>query len=101
MRTTGTVRWYDGLRGRGIVGRDSGEHDCFFHVSVTDGLAPLASCARVEFDVVQTPAGWMAANLAAIRPVALGRSSPKVGIRGAGPRRLFRNGSRPLRFGRL
>ena len=101
MRTTGTVKCYDDVRGLGVIDRDDREEDCFFHSSATGGFEPLRRSERVEFDIVQTPEGLMATNVSVIRPAVLGGSRPRVDIRGGGPRRFLQAKRMLLRFGRL
>lgn len=101
MRTTGTVKWYDDLLGLGAIGRDSGQEDCLVGSSAIGALETLREGQRVQFDVVQSPAGSVATQLSLIRIATLSQSQPRVAIRERSPNRLFRSTSKLLRFGRL
>ena len=59
MRTTGTVKWFNGDKGFGFIVRDDGEKDVFCHHSAIqgEGFKTLDEGAKVEFDVVQGQKG--------------------------------------------
>jgi CspA family cold shock protein len=77
MRVMGTVKWFDLLRGFGVIRREPGESDCFVrHAAMRGSLHhPLATCDRVEFDVIQGGAGAVARDVirldAAVLPLIL------------------------------
>lgn len=66
---TGTVRWFNEVKGYGFIEQDSGEEDLFVHFrninlnsdkrryTLTEGL-------RVTFEVMEGPKGLMAQNVA-------------------------------------
>jgi CspA family cold shock protein len=63
---TGRVKWFDDERGFGYLTREAGGEDVFCHFSVLqrDGCyRKLAEGQKVEFDVCDTPAGLVAANV--------------------------------------
>ncbi len=64
--TTGTVKWFDDERGFGFLEPDGGGEPVFCHFSViaADGCyKKLSDGQKVEFDVHDTPAGLVAANV--------------------------------------
>ena len=69
MRTTGSVRWFNDLRGFGFISPESGQADCFVHHSAIEsgGGRALADGERVEFDVVQGRHGPSAVNVRRLR----------------------------------
>lgn len=101
MRTTGTVKWFDEIQGRGVIARDDGEGECSVDVGESGGFAPLRGSQRVAFEVVPTPEGSLARNISLIRSSTGDGSRPRVEIGGSRPRRLLRSSGRMLRFGRL
>ena len=68
MRTTGTVKWFNGQRGFGFITRDDGEKDVFCHFSAIQGsgFKSLSEGQRVEFEVVQGDKGPAAENVTKI-----------------------------------
>jgi CspA family cold shock protein len=56
---TGTVKWFNNLKGYGFLGRDSGEPDVFAHFSSIqlDGYKTLKEGDPVAFDVIQGEKG--------------------------------------------
>jgi len=71
MRFTGTVRWFDLIRGLGVIGHEEGDLDCLVDHSSLRGTVcnPLAAGERVEFDVVQFGAGAAARDVIRLGPV--------------------------------
>ena len=51
--TTGTVKWFDEIKGYGFIQPDEGGKDVFVHISAVQqaGLASLAEGQKVSFDV--------------------------------------------------
>ena len=64
QKEQGTVKWFNGSKGFGFIGRDSGE-DVFVHFSaiVSDGFRSLDEGQRVEFNVTQGTKGPQAENV--------------------------------------
>ncbi len=65
MRITGKVKWFDIVRGIGLIGRGPGETDCVVHHSAVRGTMHngLATGQLVEFTVIQGGAGAIARDL--------------------------------------
>jgi CspA family cold shock protein len=65
MRKTGTVKWFNEVKGFGFITPDEGEKDCFVHHSAiqVEGFRTLAEGAQVEFDVVEGTKGPAAENV--------------------------------------
>ena len=56
---TGTVRWFDSIKGHGFVSCDGGGPDCFLHrtsIRVED-LARIEEGTRIAFEVRQSLGG--------------------------------------------
>jgi len=62
---TGRVRWFNNAKGYGFIDHESGE-DIFVHYSVIkqDGYKSLAEGQLVDFDLIETPKGFQAVNVA-------------------------------------
>lgn len=65
MRVTGTVKWFDQLRGFGAIGRALGESDCVVHHSAMRGTVyrQIAAGDHVEFDIVHGETGAVARDV--------------------------------------
>jgi len=63
-REKGTVKWFNGAKGYGFIQRSSGE-DVFVHFSAIqeNGYRTLNEGDTVEFDLLQGPKGFQAANV--------------------------------------
>ena len=63
-RETGTVKWFNEIKGYGFISRDTGE-DVFVHFSAIqgDGFKTLAEGQTVNFDIQEGPKGLQAANV--------------------------------------
>lgn len=66
-RVTGTVKWFNGGKGYGFIGREDGD-DVFVHYSAIegDGFRNLEEGQRVEFSIEQGPKGLQASNVVII-----------------------------------
>ena len=53
MSVTGTVKFFNEVRGYGFIKPDDGGHDVFVHISAVEraGLMELAEGQRITFDV--------------------------------------------------
>lgn len=65
MRVLGIVRWFDVLRGFGVIRRAAGETDCFVRHSAMRGTVhhALTTGEQVEFDVFQGGSGPVARDV--------------------------------------
>jgi CspA family cold shock protein len=61
-RITGTVKWFNNVKGYGFIGREGGE-DVFVHFSSiqSDGFRRLEKGQVVEFSIEEGPKGLQAA----------------------------------------
>jgi len=61
-RITGTVKWFNNVKGYGFIGREDGE-DVFVHFSSiqSDGFRRLEKGQQVEFSIEEGPKGLQAA----------------------------------------
>ena len=64
MRNSGTVKWFNDAKGYGFITTERGE-DVFVHFSAIQakGFRTLAEGAAVEFDLIEGPKGFQAANV--------------------------------------
>jgi cold shock protein len=62
---TGTVKWFNSVKGYGFIKPDSGGKDVFVHISAVEkaGYTSLAEGAKVSFDLVQDRGKESAQNL--------------------------------------
>jgi cold shock protein len=61
---TGTVKWFNTVKGYGFIQPDEGGNDAFVHISALEraGMASLAEGQRVEYELVRGKNGKMAAE---------------------------------------
>ena len=52
--TTGTVKWFNPIKGFGFIQPDDGSKDAFVHISAVEraGLSGLREGQKVEYDLV-------------------------------------------------
>lgn len=65
----GTVKWFNPAKGYGFITPEDGSKDAFVHISAVEkaGLSSLNEGQRVEFELVPSQNGKMAAeNLKAL-----------------------------------
>lgn len=67
MRSRGRVKWFNERRGFGFIERSDGD-DLFVHYSAIndEGFKTLEEGQEVEFDIVESPKGLQAANVAKV-----------------------------------
>ena len=65
VEESGTVKWYNAMKGFGFVASDRGGKDIFVHASALKraGIADLAEGQRVAVDVIDGRKGPEAASL--------------------------------------
>ncbi|OGU06072.1 MAG: hypothetical protein A2W29_03425 [Gemmatimonadetes bacterium RBG_16_66_8] len=65
MRFMGTVKWFDPIRGLGVIGLAGGATDCLVDHSALRGTVcnPLAAGETVEFGVIQFGASTAARDV--------------------------------------
>lgn len=66
-RATGTVKFFNSMKGFGFITRDDGQADAFVHISAVErsGMSELNEGDRVEFDIeVDRRGKYSAVNLA-------------------------------------
>jgi cold shock protein len=67
-RTSGTVKFFNGMKGFGFITRDDGQPDAFVHISAVErsGMSGLNEGDRLEFDIeVDRRGKYSAVNLSA------------------------------------
>ncbi len=66
-RITGTVKWFDGAKGYGFIEREQG-NDIFVHFRGIrgEGFRTLQDGQLVEFQIVETPKGLQAEDVAVV-----------------------------------
>ena len=67
--TTGTVKWFNSIKGYGFIAPDDGSKDVFVHISAVEraGLAALHEGQKIEYEIVRDQGGkFAAANLGVV-----------------------------------
>ena len=61
---TGTVKWFNTVKGYGFVQPDDGSKDVFVHVSAVDqaGISSLQEGQKIEYELVPDKQGRSAAG---------------------------------------
>ncbi|MBB1161174.1 cold-shock protein [Aquariibacter albus] len=64
---SGTVKWFNDVKGFGFIAPDDGGDDVFAHFSAIqmDGFRTLKQGARVDYELVQGPKGSLAQKILA------------------------------------
>jgi CspA family cold shock protein len=62
---SGTVKWFNDVKGFGFIEPDGGGADIFAHFSAIamEGFKTLKQGSRVTFDLIQGPKGLLAQNI--------------------------------------
>ena len=68
----GTVKWFNDAKGFGFIEPEAGGEDVFAHFSAIqmEGFRTLKQGARVSFELIQGPKGWLAQNICLVESVA-------------------------------
>jgi CspA family cold shock protein len=66
---TGTVKWFNMEKGRGVITPDGGGEDVSVHYSEIPDPESLTEGTRVEFEVEEGPRGREAKNVRSIDPL--------------------------------
>ena len=70
---TGTVKWFNNVKGYGFVGREDGGADVFTHYSAIqkDGYKSLKEGEPVEFDIINGEKGLQAEHVVPLQRAVL------------------------------
>jgi CspA family cold shock protein len=70
-RETGTVKWFNEVKGYGFISRGGGKRDVFVHYSDIkgEGFRTLREGQQVEFAVEQGPKGLQATHVRTLSPL--------------------------------
>ena len=65
---TGTVKWFNAVKGFGFIRPDNGSKDIFVHITAVEGagLGTLAEGQKVRYDLFGSPGNLSATNLSAV-----------------------------------
>ncbi len=64
---TGTVKWFNAVKGFGFIRPDDGSKDVFVHITAVEGagLGTLAEGQKLRYDLIGSPGNLSATNLSA------------------------------------
>ncbi len=64
---SGTVKWFNAVKGFGFIRPDDGSKDVFVHITAVEGagLGTLAEGQKVRYDLIGSPGNLSAKNLSA------------------------------------
>lgn len=70
---TGTVKWFNDVKGFGFIEPEGGGEDIFAHFSAIqmDGFRTLKQGAKVTYEAVEGPKGKLAQNICALPEASL------------------------------
>lgn len=74
---TGTVKWFNDVKGFGFIEPEGGGEDIFAHFSAIqmEGFRTLKQGARVTFEAVEGPKGKLAQNICTLPDNAVAAQS--------------------------
>ena len=63
---TGTVKWFNAVKGFGFIRPDDGSKDVFVHIAAVEGagLGTLAEGQKVRYNLTGSPGNFSATNIA-------------------------------------
>jgi len=75
---TGTVKWFNDVKGFGFIEPEGGGEDIFAHFSAIqmEGFRTLKQGARVSFEAVEGPKGKLAQNICTLPDAVVQTGDP-------------------------
>ena len=66
--TMGTVKWFNRIKGFGMIQPDGGKKDAFVHIAAVEraGLGTFKQGQKVEFELVRGPRGALSVEKLAL-----------------------------------
>lgn len=79
---TGSVKWFDSVKGFGFIADDAGGGDILLHANVLKnfGHSSVAEGTRMEVLALETPRGLQAAQVLSLVPPETGQSPERGGL---------------------